>query len=134
VIGPFLNAFEFRGAGAVQGLLDGPSSGALSDRQTALARQSTASLRAAMAAVRPADGIVVAPPMNYALSPNCASGCEPATYGSRKAGSFAISTAISCRRRPLRRCERGPLPLAIETDFDTFIEVAAPGSTPRSSR
>jgi hypothetical protein len=56
VIGPFLNASSFRGAGPVQGCsMRSGLSVSLSDRQATLARQSTASLRAAiMAAVRAA--------------------------------------------------------------------------------
>jgi hypothetical protein len=63
----------------------------------------------------------IAPPMNYAPCRNYASGCEPGYMGRGKPqfrdfDSYLIPPATFAALR------EGPLPLAIETDFDRHIE------------
>jgi hypothetical protein len=137
-VGAFLNAFEFRGAGAVQGSCQrwpssrsyiGPANGAcLIACRYALCRPHGARSSCGMASL-------IVPLMNYAPCRNYASGCEPGIYGSREAGSFAISTAISYRRRPLRRCaRRGRCRSPSKRISSAISRNGAPGSTRRSSR
>jgi hypothetical protein len=137
-VGAFLNAFEFRGAGAVQGSCQrwpssrsyiGPANGAcLIACRYALCRPHGARSSCGMASS-------IVPLMNYAPCRNYASGCEPGIYGSREAGSFAISTAISYRRRPLRRCaRRGRCRSPSKRISSAISRNGAPGSTRRSSR
>jgi hypothetical protein len=77
----------------------------------------------------------IVPLMNYAPCRNCASGCELGIYGSREAGSFAILTAISYRRRPLRRfARRGCCRSPSKRISITISRKGAPGSTRRSNR
>jgi hypothetical protein len=123
--GAFLNTFEFRGAGAVQ-----DSCRRLPSSRSYTGPANGACLIACRCALCPPHGgrsscgtaSSIAPPMNYAPWPSYGSGCERETYGSgsrqfRDFDSYLIPSATFDALR-----EKGPLPLAIETDFDRHIE------------
>jgi hypothetical protein len=135
VIGPFLNALEFRGAGAVQRSMRFGCRRHLSHRTTAPARQPP--LRFVPPSWRPfvlRDGVVVRAAYELCVLTQLRERLRAgdiwvaASRQYRAFDSYLLPPATFDAMRA-----RGPLPLAIDTDLTASSPVAAPVSTPRSS-
>ncbi|WP_366925756.1 hypothetical protein [Brevundimonas sp.] len=125
VIGPFLNAFEFRGAGAVQGLLDAVRLVADIYRTGRRRLPDKPPLRFVPPSWRPfvlRNGVVVRAAYELCvltqLRDRLRAGdiwvAESRQY--RAFDSYLLPSATFDAMRA-----RGPLPLAIDTDFESFI-------------
>lgn len=125
VIGPFLNAFEFHGAGAVQGLLDAARIVAGIYRTVRRHMPDKPPLRFVPPSWRPfvlRDGEVIRPAYELCVLTQLRDRRRAGDIwvaGSRQYQSFDSYLLPSETFDAMRM--RGPLPLAINTDFDTFI-------------
>lgn len=125
VIGPFLNAFDFRGAGAVQGLLDAVRLIADIYRTGRRRLPDKPPLRFVPPSWRPfvlGDGVVVRAAYELCVLTQLRDRLRAgdiwvaASRQYRAFDSYLLPHATFDAMRA-----RGPLPLAIDTDFDSFV-------------
>lgn len=125
VIGPFLNTFEFHGAGAVQGLLDAVRQVAGLYRAGRRHLPDNPPLRFVPPSWRPfvlRNGEVIRPAYELCVLTQLRDRLRAGDVwvaGSRQYRSFDSYLLPPATFQAMRA--RGPLPLAIDTDFETFI-------------
>jgi hypothetical protein len=125
VIGPFLGAFTFRGAGPVQGLLDAVRVVGEVYRTGRRRLPDDPPLRFVSPSWRPfvlRDGQVVRAAYELCALTQLRDRLRAGDIWVEESRQYRASDSYLLPPATFAAiCERGPLPLAIETDFDTFI-------------